>query len=56
MTIAAVSADKKTLTFTEGLKYEHVAFSERFANGQSYEVSAAVGLLTRSKRLVVLAD
>jgi len=51
MTIAAVSEDKKTLTFTDSLKFEHLAFTEQFDNGQNYKISAAVGLLTRSEKI-----
>lgn len=54
MTIAAVSQDKKTLTLTAPLGYDHMVMDERFDNGAGYKVAAAVGLLTRSKRFFLL--
>jgi hypothetical protein len=33
------------------LKYNHLVFSESFPNGVEYEISAAVGLLTRNVKI-----
>ncbi|XP_045915057.1 PKHD1 like 1, tandem duplicate 1 [Micropterus dolomieu] len=46
--IAAVSADGKTLTLTEPLKYTHLGVTVTLPNGTVFEGRAEVGLLTRN--------
>lgn len=50
--IIAVSADMLTLTLTEPLTYDHLAYSESFDEGTGYEIAAGVGLLTRNVKVV----
>jgi hypothetical protein len=49
--IVAVSADKFTITVNASLAYDHIAASETFSNGKSYNVAAGVGLLTRNIKI-----
>ncbi|XP_052060298.1 fibrocystin-L-like isoform X3 [Mytilus californianus] len=52
-TIQSVAGDQKTITLTSNLAYKHIVASESFANGQSYSISAEVGLLTgRNIRII----
>lgn len=46
--IAAVSADGKTLTLTEPLKYTHHGVSVTLPDGTVFEARGEVGLLTRN--------
>ncbi|XP_044027924.1 LOW QUALITY PROTEIN: PKHD1 like 1, tandem duplicate 1 [Siniperca chuatsi] len=46
--IAAVSADGKTLTLTEPLKYTHLGVTVTLPDGTMFEGRAEVGLLTRN--------
>ncbi|XP_076610974.1 PKHD1 like 1, tandem duplicate 1 [Chaetodon auriga] len=46
--IAAVSADGKTLTLTEALKYTHLGVTVTLPDGTVFEGRAEVGLLTRN--------
>ncbi|XP_026156055.1 fibrocystin-L-like [Mastacembelus armatus] len=48
MTIAAVSADGKTLTLTKPLKYTHLGLTVTLPDGSKFEARAEVGLLTRN--------
>lgn len=50
--LAAISADKKTLSFTQPLRYKHVAVTERLPDGQVVEMAAEVGLLTRNVKVL----
>ncbi|TKS89105.1 Fibrocystin-L Polycystic kidney and hepatic disease 1-like protein 1 [Collichthys lucidus] len=47
-TIAAVSADGRTLTLTEPLRYTHLGVSVTLPGGTVFEGRAEVGLLTRN--------
>lgn len=51
MTIAAVSDDRRTLTLTSGLVYDHLVIRETLDNGQYYDIAAGVGLLSRSMQI-----
>uniref|UniRef100_A0A3Q2YMV4 PKHD1 like 1, tandem duplicate 1 n=1 Tax=Hippocampus comes TaxID=109280 RepID=A0A3Q2YMV4_HIPCM len=46
--IASVSADGKTVTLTEPLKYSHLGVSVTLPDGTVFEARAEVGLLTRN--------
>ena len=46
--IASVSANGKTLTLTEPLKYTHLGVSVTLPDGTVFEGRAEVGLLTRN--------
>ena len=49
MQIAAISADKMTLTLKQPLTYQHLGITETYASGSvSLEVRAEVGLLTHN--------
>ncbi|KAM6974364.1 PKHD1 like 1, tandem duplicate 1, partial [Tautogolabrus adspersus] len=47
-TIAAVSADGKTLTLEEPLEYTHLGVTASLPGGKTFEARAEVGLLTRN--------
>ena len=51
-TIASVDASGKQITLNSTLAYDHLGFSESFSNRASYNVAAAVGLLTRNIKLI----
>ncbi|XP_056106663.1 fibrocystin-L-like [Rhinichthys klamathensis goyatoka] len=48
MRIASVSADGRTLTLTEPLRYTHLGVSVTLPDGTVFEARAEVGLLTRN--------
>ncbi|XP_051729222.1 fibrocystin-L-like [Ctenopharyngodon idella] len=48
MRIASVSADGRTLTLTEPLRYTHLGLSVTLPDGTIFEARAEVGLLTRN--------
>ncbi|ROL45843.1 Fibrocystin-L [Anabarilius grahami] len=48
MRIASVSADGRTLTLTEPLRYTHLGVSVTLPDGTDFEARAEVGLLTRN--------
>lgn len=52
MNITSVSADNMTLNLSENLKYDHLAYSERFDDNTGYEVAAGVGLLSRNIKII----
>ena len=51
MNITSVSEDKKTLTISESLIFDHLAYSEKFDN-VGYDVAAGVGLLSRNIKII----
>lgn len=53
MTISTVSADKMVLTLTSDFVYDHIGFEETLPDGNHYEIRAGVGLLTRSKIILI---
>lgn len=50
--IVSVSADNKSITLNETLKYDHLVFKEILPNGQRYQMAAGVGLLSRNIRII----
>ena len=47
-----ISADSTILTLNSSLNHVHLAFNETFGNGNKYEISAGVGLLSRNIRII----
>ncbi len=50
--IASVSEDGLTVTLTTSALYTHLAYSETLPSGESYEIAAPVGLLTRNVKII----
>ncbi len=50
-TIASIQ-NGSAVTLNGSLAYDHLAFSETLPSGESYEIAAAVGLLTRNIQIV----
>lgn len=52
LTITNVSTDCRTLRFTPGLRFKHLAYREVLHTGEEYYVAAGVGLLTRNVKII----